>query len=1568
MAIYAALLTISVLVPELSHNSDHDNLFVDWQRFTAVDAIKLSSAIALSFFFPGYALVGIISSRKQTLGLLPKILVAYFLSMFIAGFTGYILSLVGFEISEIKLTLVAIYLIILLAFMQKRFSIFPDWRSLRLRKGYLHGHSYPSLETYKGKLVANLSLLVVFGSLVSLIVLSTSVLHDGVIIGDQWFHHGRAIQFVSGNYDIIDVLNADYVYPPLLPALLSSFFVMADVPTVNAYASIGFLNMMAVFAFYYFCKKWMPVNGRKSALLASVLFTLSSGFGWIHAVSMFVSDPITASEASMQAILSSSTQTYDIRSPSTFLLASHPDFSTGLQLIVLPVGFVLLGIIKQETANRANRYWYLLVISLGAVLGIFSHDEIYFFIIIASMLPPIFKLPDKNFIYVGLLIAIGVALFTNYVFSEEYLGSTVIIGIPLIVICFLFVFVAWVVYLTKALEKIYGYIISRPLALGKLSLFLDRRVKLTTGVVLVSMFSYLYAFTLLTWAEISREDIAIQTSESFPRNVPWYLYPIKLGLVGVLGTFYLLSYIFRKFEKELFVFGLIAVIAIVTGPYYDEHRFSKYVMVGLIGPASLLIYKMTLFLNNTKIRFVYPFSGLLVAIITVISSISTLMFISYDAWSLEESDSQPSWLNRRNFPSPVELDMFEFIRDTYPHDASASRGLATGIHIIITWPREYQTATGLLGKFQGFSGIPIPKMLETPLALNASSLESFYSLLAGSNTGLIVVPLKDLAERNDVFNKTGVGATEVEVGERVGMKSVHQSQDVVRFALANFQKIYQDNSSAILVVPKHIKPPSPKGDVAIISQATPEDPFLLSAISNSQNRNTKVILPYDNQFFNKISKSHFIKIMENKKDVMLNAYNKSQTLWSSEIKYGNGDLNYIESEFRVIDKNREKQHDECGLVWQNGEKKYYIRLRDDKLEFSETPAPKDRYIIENQQVKLNKWMSYTLKIIFLEDHLQVYVNDILRLRVPNNLYDSNYNISKTGIRCAGNTAEFGPVSIAHISKLDDRGFYDPHDNALEEEQTYQYYYLLTSLALSGAEYDTFLPNDYSVFSKENIVLPNRAIRDFSTSEFDNKDQLSRFLKYVRDGGTLTILNTDKKADGWLATSFFSIQHTNNTSGFNSIVKSSEPKYPLEVSGNISNIESVSPGVTVKSYYDNSGKRVSPFSMEKSYGKGKIVFIEAAGYFDAVSQFPERYFFTLSELPRLFGIPTRNLNSDGESRDVSFSNSYNIGNITIIGDVIINSSSLLLPMEEKGEDRLNSKYHIQDVSIVSNKAKINSSGNVLNTNSNNSAISPKDFGNKSIFHDVLIRNLEFYGQYKATIRASGSVDLPSPLYPLSQHDYFSISIPTNLDLTLMLLDKDAHANITLADGTKRIVKFTNNNDNKSNSSSIDGVTKIYFHNIKPALPRMNSTDFLMKRPEVSVQGNVTFESLFQGEIDFDLSKDIEGTPLELMEANVDMRLGYVDGYDKTQKNKRSTNYLTYFRTLQADQLSENSGNDIVLRAPGDISDVAKQKGILIPWKKVAASETNIVLVTAVSVASLLAIFLGWQKTKRRPSTG
>jgi hypothetical protein len=1574
-AVYAAFLVVSVVLTSLNYDSNDEGIFIEWQQFTAVDIIKLSSAIALSFFFPGYALISIILTSKQSLGILPKILLGYILSMFIAGFTGYIMSLTGFEVADIRLAIVTLYLAILIGFMQKRFNIFREKKSSVINSGNHQFRSYLNFQVNKIKILKSLPSLIVLGSLLTLMIFSTSILHGGVIIGDQWYHHGRALQFVSGDYDIIDASNSDFVYPPLLPAVLSSFFIIADVPSVNAYGSIGFLNIMAVFAFYYFCKKWMPVRGRKSALLAAVLFMLGSGFGWIHAVSVFVSDPSDLSQtSSMQTILTSSKQTYDIRTPSTFLLASHPDFSTGLQLIVLPGGFVLLGMLKEETKNRKDRYKYILVLLAAVVLGIFSHDEIYFFVIIASLLPPIFKLPNQNFMYFVLLSAIGVALFANYIFSEEYLGYTVIIGIPLIVICFFFVVITWVLYLTRLLERIFEYIKHRSV-FGNVSPFVYKRARLIIGIVSVLIVSYLYAFTFITWSELSLRDIEIQTSESFPRNVPWYLYPMKLGLVGFLGISYLLLCIFKKFEKEVLVFGIIAVIAIFTGPYYDEHRFSKYAMGALAGLASILIYEIILYLNNTKIYLRYLFNGLLMTAIIVLSSVSTLIFISYDAWSLEQEtdDIETIWLNRRNFPTSSELDMFEFLRNyNEPLVNNTSNSSIRGIQNIATWPDEYQTRLGLLGKFQGFTGVPIPLMLQSPLVLNGSSLESFYSLLSSSGTGLIVVPSKDIVNGSEVTGsdagekyKTYQTGTEVDASE----KSADKSSDVAKFAMRNFKKVYQDNNYTILGVPRYLNSPSSTGDIAIMHPSTQENLLLQPADSTDENHNNtnnnKITLPYESQVFDKISNSDYVEIAKNKKGITLNSFNKSQTLWSSKIEYGNDGPNYIGSEFKVINQNEDRPHDECGVVWESEDKKYYVRIRDDKLEFSETPAPEDRYVIENHQVELDDWIPYTLKVSFLGDYLKVYVNDILRLKVPSSLYDDSNPISRVGIRCAGNTAEFGPIEISRISDQESHNNSYNNSGLSKKEQTYQYYYPLTSLALSDANYDTFLPGDNSIFSKGNVLLTTNDLGSKTDDEIDNKEQIDRFLKYVWDGGTLTVINTDKEAEGWLATSFLSIKYDNHTSDFDSIVKPPEAKYSLKVSGNVSAINSIATDVRVKAYYEKNNVMVSPFSMEKNHGKGKIVFVEASGYFDAVSQSPELYFSTLADIPRLFGISTDNLNSNATAKNTISSNYYNLGNISVLGDTTIDSSSILLPMNERAENDSNKRFLVQDLYIINHSEKDhNSKSSVIDVNNSSAnSISSRDIGNKSVYYDVWIKTLEFYGSYKATIKTSERVSFPHSSYPLSQVDYFGVSIPTGFDLKVQLLDKDAYVNITTVDGTQRTVASANQSDNKTNESE---VTEIYFHNIR-LVPPLNSLDFLIKKPDLNTLGNVTFESLFQGQYDFDVSKGIEGNPLELTGANMNMSLGYVDDYDKSSKNRHTTDYLTYIKTLQFNQPA-GSSDTVELKIPGDISDEAKEKGIVVPWKKAMVSNANMVLLSVLAGGLLLGIYLLWHKQRGRAKVG
>ena len=62
-------------------------------------------------------------------------------------------------------------------------------------------------------------------------------------------------------------------------------------------------------------------------LFTCPLFMLGSGFGWIHAISVFVSDPSDLSQtSSMQIILTSSKQTYDITNTKHISFGIPPRF------------------------------------------------------------------------------------------------------------------------------------------------------------------------------------------------------------------------------------------------------------------------------------------------------------------------------------------------------------------------------------------------------------------------------------------------------------------------------------------------------------------------------------------------------------------------------------------------------------------------------------------------------------------------------------------------------------------------------------------------------------------------------------------------------------------------------------------------------------------------------------------------------------------------------------------------------------------------------------------------------------------------------------------------------------------------------------------------------------------------------------------------------------------------------------------------------------------------------------------------------------------------------------------
>ena len=279
-------------------------------------------------------------------------------------------------------------------------------------------------------------------------------------------------------------------------------------------------------------------------------------------------------------------------------------------------------------------------------------------------------------------------------------------GFPLTALSFSFVSVMWIMYELRILVKVGHYIlvgkdivvklvlriyITVRQGLLKEILFMNpekakqnhiihdhkntRKIfRIAISLIIISIVSYLYLLAFMVWGQLSYDDIQSHVDWVYGFNVPWYLYPMKFGLTGLLGLAFLLSYLFRKFEKEIFVFALVAVVAIFAGPYYDEHRFGKYVMVGMASLAALLICKLlnyhtirphhfssyySIASSNPKLRVLI--NGLILGAVISASGMSIFMFAGLvELFTNIEAISEDS---RRDFPTQSEIQFLNFLQN-----------------------------------------------------------------------------------------------------------------------------------------------------------------------------------------------------------------------------------------------------------------------------------------------------------------------------------------------------------------------------------------------------------------------------------------------------------------------------------------------------------------------------------------------------------------------------------------------------------------------------------------------------------------------------------------------------------------------------------------------------------------------------------------------------------------------------------------------------------------------------------------------------------------------------------------
>lgn len=1421
-----------------------DIIYASWDSIEISSVIDLGTGLVLAFFMPGYPLI-ILLTRKDRINSLLKVLLAYLCSMLITGLTIYISALyLSLNISELKNLLISINLVILIVFViysGTYRSIITVYRNV----DNLSDHIITNMgNKFWKKLKENENELLVFGSIFGLLVLYMYYVYGGITIGDQWYHQNRALLFMSGNFKESILANWDDVYPPFQSALLAGVTVLSGNPLVNTYVSIAFLNMTALFAFYYFILMWLPLNMKKAALIASSLFLIGAGFDWTYILYSSVTSSI--SKISLTPVFfQEQIRASDIIYAPNFMIAAFPDFSTALIYISLPAGFVLLGLIRLDMKNKFS---YAAIISMITILGIMSHTEFHIFIIISAILPIIFNVKSKNFMYLAFLLAFAFIYIIDSMIPIGYFSGNKILGIPLINLGIFFVLISWSIYAIEQKLQKHSHPISFWLnELGRKLSNHKIRSYLIPKIVLVWIVVYLYAFSFVVWALLPPDYIDVHRDGI---TTPWYFYPMRLGVTGLIGLGCILSYVFKRFEKEVFVFGIMMITAFLMGPFYDEQRLTKYLMAGMIGFASFLIYKLLTIMANKSLVV----CGMVVGLIVLSASLSTLMFVGYNGLVIDTQDYSHA-LGRRNFPSMQEMNMLELMRSKIQNGSSTPN--------IAAFPYEYNPWEGyLVTKLHAFSGLPLVKTFPTSLILNASTIDSFYNLLESSNTKYIIIP----------SNSTNDGVLPYPT----------------RFALQNFERIYEDKNYQVLEVPS-LKGPSAISDneVGIIYR---QDQSLLSEMTNNS------VLQFDNNTFDlKDDKNGFVTIKKDnhieKATLFSNKGNGVQTLWSKELDTTAG-INYIEARFRILGENKTGQ-DLSGLKWSDGGKDYFLYLSNQGLEIGQQSQNNNKtsFSFTNTRIEKNDWAWYKLGVVSLDKSINVYVDNMLKIKVPKTTSDINTEgISKLGIYSVNNTLEIEPMHVAKVPSSEE--FYD-------RKSKYDYDYPISSLALSGIEYEAFADDDYSILSKKTVILPFDPVNL-------NDTIFNKYIDYARSGGTLVVMNSDDNFGRF--SKLFSIESSGNKTKFSYLNLDSENTF-VNVSGTVKStqIKPSSDIVVTASYRDKDNKVVAPLATEKHFPNGgKIILLNNKGYFDAIYDDPRKYFLSLSNFYSLFDLgPDKAIIRDSAGGPTF----HFVGHAKISGIISVNGSSLSI-----GTGSTNS-FQNMDVGAIS--------------------ISDKDGKLKSHFKNISVANMSFFGQSEVSINSTGTFLLPSNE---SHHDYIGISIPNGFNMTVNLpVDEISRAQIVT------------NNYSHVNPIEVNGGSKIQLYNVRTDVPLLKSVPVLIKSPDITVIGNTSFfNTNFYGQIvrDPDTSLDISGT--------VKLKFDFVDQYNERYLDGIRTQDITYLESISADGKTTDGKRE--LKLPADISITAKKQGLVVPIFDIFTSSTNLIVLGSLSLVTILVSLL------------
>ena len=532
--IYAAAIAAVLVIPSMTSQ------LVVWDAIPFLSYVRLFLALLLSYLLPGLAMIKIICENR--LSVMETIVFSFLASILLLAFIG----------ANVNLVLTVNMILLVVSFypaLKHKASAVPEKRVINITETVILSSSF------------------LLFALFSLSVYSTYWLFMGP---DMWNHYGGALNIMNGIPEIPMVTRSYHTS-------IAGFLQLSGFPYINAWISSVFLLFVTVLAFYLMSTKLLSKLDKRAPIVSTIMWAFFAGFGWVYAL-----------------FLQNTTQTDWLTTLSTTLGRTQLDigYPPGYWTFMgdnppAAIGFIsLFAMVYLAQKRDLNNKAYVFLTTVTFAVGYFLHSvEILFFFIFLLVFFVTKQKINFKVLFSSLMLACSVILIYDYIYQTLFVGSFVQTKV-------------WTLGLVIFLASAVGFalmLVPLKMRLSIKQFPIKTYVKNKISLFIALILFYICGLSIIIWLNIKD---AYWWGDTLPfRFVPWYFYPITLGVVLIFAVASIAWQSNFKKEKGVYIFLLLSafllflagrLITFVNLNYFDTQFNESRVGSILFVPLSLL--------------------------------------------------------------------------------------------------------------------------------------------------------------------------------------------------------------------------------------------------------------------------------------------------------------------------------------------------------------------------------------------------------------------------------------------------------------------------------------------------------------------------------------------------------------------------------------------------------------------------------------------------------------------------------------------------------------------------------------------------------------------------------------------------------------------------------------------------------------------------------------------------------------------------------------------------------------------------------------------------------------------